>query len=478
MNTQCYIHGAWRRPAAAYPQPVFDPATEEAYETISWATPEDVNHAVDSARDAFAGWGLSDKAERIDALQRLIAVYQRRSEEMAAVISREMGAPIDLARKAQAAAGLGHLKAFVGALEELPLASPFRADTPQQHIAREPAGVAALITPWNWPMNQVCLKVGAALAAGCTMVLKPSEIAPLSASLFAEFVDEAGLPPGVFNLVNGDGAGVGSALVAHPEVDVISFTGSTRAGVAISQAAAEGIKRVSLELGGKSPNLIFADCELEQSLRYGAAFCFLNSGQSCNAPTRMLVERSVYQRAVEIAAQVADETRVDLPSEPGGHIGPLVSQAQFDKVQRLIDRGMGEGARLVAGGPGRAEGFERGWFARPTVFADVGPRMSLWREEIFGPVLTITPFDSEEEAIELANDTPYGLAAYLQTGDAERARRVGRRLRAGMVQINRANRAPGMPFGGYKMSGIGREGGVWGIEEFLEVKSYSGWPAE
>jgi aldehyde dehydrogenase (NAD+) len=323
-------------------------------------------------------------------------------------------------------------------------------------------------------MNQVALKVGAALAAGCTMVLKPSEIAPMSSIVFADIMHEAGVPAGVFNMVNGDGGGVGSILSAHPDIDVVSFTGSTRAGILITKAAADTIKTVSLELGGKSPNIVFADSDLEAAVARGASFCFANTGQSCNAATRMLVERSVYDQAVEVAAATANATLVDLPSKPGDHLGPLVSQAQFDKVQSLIQAGIDEGARLVAGGLGRPEGLNRGWFVRPTVFADVAHEMTVMREEIFGPVLSMMPFDTEEDAIQLANDTPYGLAAYVQTGSASRARRVAGQLRAGMVQVNGASRVSGAPFGGYKQSGVGREGGVWGIEEFLEIKTISG----
>lgn len=323
-------------------------------------------------------------------------------------------------------------------------------------------------------MNQVVLKVGAALAAGCTMVLKPSEIAPMSSVLFAEIVHKAGLPAGVFNMVNGDGPGVGSILSSHPEIDVVSFTGSTRAGILISKSAADTVKTVSLELGGKSPNLVFDDTDIEAAVARGASFCFANTGQSCNAATRMLVERSAYDQAVEVARRTAETTVVDMPSKQGGHIGPLVSEAQFTKVQTLIQSGIDEGAKLVAGGVGRPEGLNRGWFVKPTVFADATPDMTIIREEIFGPVLAMMPFDTEDEAIAMANDTPYGLAAYIQTGDNERARRVARQLRAGMIQVNGSGRASGAPFGGYKQSGVGREGGLWGIEEFLEIKTISG----
>jgi aldehyde dehydrogenase (NAD+) len=471
-----YIDGAWRNPHAEDRHAIIDPTTGGTIAHIGWATAAEVDSAVQAAKRAFPAWSATSKDERIAALQRLAAVYERRMTEMGTVISRDMGAPMDLAVRAQAGSGLSHLKAFIAALEGMEFDQPFRAGKPEQRIVHEPVGIAALITPWNWPMNQICLKVGAALAAGCTMVLKPSEIAPLSAVLFAEFVHEAVIPAGVFNLVHGDGAGAGSALVVHKDVDVVSFTGSTRAGIAITKAAADSVKRVSLELGGKSPNVIFADSDLAKRVNEGVASCFMNTGQSCNAPTRMLVERSVYDQAVALAADAAKATKVDLAERRGHHIGPLVSEAQMAKVGRLIESGIAEGARLVAGGPGRPEGLTAGWFVRPTVFADVTPSMTIWHEEVFGPVLAITPFDTEEEAVQLANDTPYGLAAYLQTGSPERADRVSRRLRAGMVHINGAARAAGMPFGGFKQSGVGREGGVWGIEEFLEVKSVSRLP--
>lgn len=468
-----YIDGANTAPTQANDCFVINPATEEPVAVITLAGEADVNRAVAAARRAFESWGYSDRDERLAALDRLIAAYERRHEDMAVAISTEMGAPIDLARNSQAASGIGHLRAFREALAGFEFEHAYRADTPGQHIILEPVGVAALITPWNWPMNQVCLKVGAALAAGCTMVLKPAEVAPLSSMLFAEMVDEAGLPAGVFNLVNGDGPGAGTALTSHPDVDIVSFTGSTRGGIAVGHAAADAVKRASLELGGKSPNLLFADCDVDKAARAGTLMAMNNSGQSCNAPSRMLVERGIYDRVVETVAATAREIAVDDPSKPGKHIGPLVSERQFERVQGYIEKGITEGARLLAGGPGRPDGIERGYFTRPTVFADVTDEMTIYREEIFGPVLTITPFDTEAEAIAMANDTPYGLTAYLQTGDAERARRVTRKLRAGMVQVNGAQRVTGMPFGGYKQSGIGREGGRWGIEEFLEIKAVS-----
>ena len=474
-TTEFYIDGAWVASTTGKTLDVINPATEEACATIALGGPADVDKAVAAAKRAFGTWGYTDPAERIALVEKLAAVYERRSGEMAQAISLEMGAPIKLATNAQAAAGLGHIKAFLRVAKNFVWEHPLRDGAEAEHIVYEPIGVCGLITPWNWPMNQVTLKVVPALLAGCTMVLKPSEVAPLSSMLFAEMLDEAGVPAGVFNLVNGDGPGVGEALARHPDVDMMSLTGSTRAGTAVSKAAADTIKRVSLELGGKGPNIVFADVDVDKAVARGAAHCFQNTGQSCNAPTRMLVERPIYDRAVEVAAKAADATKVGEPSEDGNHIGPLVSQAQFDKVQGLIQKGIEEGARLVAGGPGRPEGFNRGYFVRPTVFADVSNDMTIAREEIFGPVLSIIPFESEEEAIAIANDTVYGLASYVQSGDQARAQKVARKLRAGMVQINGAGRASGSPFGGYKQSGNGREGGVEGLKDFLEVKAVSGW---
>ena len=471
---QFYINGAWVDPVAGTDFPVFNPATEEPFATISLGGAADAEAAIAAARAAFTSWSMTTPAERGAHLKAILEVYQSRASDMAEAISTEMGAPIDMALTDQAGSGPSHLKAFIRALDGFEWVRPLRPGVDGQDLVFEAAGVAALITPWNWPMNQVVLKVGAALAAGCTMVLKPSEVAPMSSIVFAEIMHEAGIPAGVFNMVNGDGAGVGSILSSHPEIDVVSFTGSTRAGILISKAAADTIKTVSLELGGKSPNLVFADTDVEAAVARGARFCFNNTGQSCNSATRMLVEREVYDQAVEVAAATAEATIVDLPSKQGGHIGPLVSEAQFSKVQTLIQAGIDEGARLVAGGTGRPEGLNRGWFVRPTVFADTTADMTIMKEEIFGPVLAMMPFDSEEEAIEIANDTPYGLAAYIQTGNPERARRVAAQLRAGMIQVNGAGRPSGSPFGGYKQSGVGREGGVWGIEEFLEMKTISG----
>ncbi len=466
-----YINGAWVAPSKPQDFTVIDPSTEEACAVISLGAQADTDAAVAAARAAFDEWAFVPKAEKMALLKKLLEVYTARSEEMAQAISLEMGAPQNLARAQQVGAGSWHLEGFLKAFEAFEFERQF---TDTEVTLYEPIGVCALITPWNWPMNQIVLKAIPALATGCTMVLKPSEIAPLSGLLFAEFIDEAGFPKGVFNLVNGDGPGVGSQLSAHPDVDMVSFTGSSRAGIAISKAAADTLKRVSLELGGKGANIIFADAGAEAAGR-GAVRCFRNTGQSCNAPTRMLVERSIYDAAVEAAVETANATGVGPASEEGKHIGPLVSEAQFDKVQGLIQKGIDEGARLVAGGTGRPDGLNRGFYARPTVFADVTPDMTIYKEEIFGPVLSIMPFDSEEDAIRIANDTPYGLTNYIQTPDDEKRRRVARRLRSGMVETNGSGFAQGSPFGGYKASGNGREGGTFGLEEFLEVKAVSGW---
>ncbi len=469
-----YINGAWVPPAASHDHAVINPSTAEPCAVVSFGDQADTDAAVSAARNAFPVWSETPVADRVELLEALFAIYKERADDMAEAISMEMGAPVSLAKTAQVGAGAGHIKTFIRVLKEFDFQHPFSAHVPGTEILYEPAGVCALITPWNWPMNQVTLKVTPALGAGCTVVLKPSEIAPLSSMLLAEMIDAAGFPAGVFNLVNGDGAGVGSQLTGHPEIDMVSFTGSTRAGVAISKNASDTVKRVALELGGKGANIVFADAD-EKAVTRGVRGCFINSGQSCNAPTRMLVERSAYEQAVETAAAVADQTAVDLSSNEGRHIGPVASEQQFDKIQRLIKTGIDEGARLVAGGLGRPEGHDRGYFVRPTVFADVAPEMSIAREEIFGPVLSILPFDSEDAAIAIANDTAYGLTNYVQTQDLERARRVARKLRSGMVEMNGQFLGSGTPFGGFGQSGNGREGGVWGLEEFLEVKAVSGW---
>ena len=469
-----YINGQWVASIDGREMAVENPSTEQKIATITLGGVADADAAVAAAKAAFPAWAATDPLDRIAALERLMEVYKGKAEDMAQAISFEMGAPIALARTAQVGAGAGHLKNTIRTAKGFAFERPLGDHAPCDMILYEPVGVCALITPWNWPMNQVMLKVVPALAAGCTMVLKPAEQAPLSAVLLAEMIDAAGFPPGVFNLVNGDGAGVGAHLTAHPDVNMVSFTGSTRAGVAISKAAADTVKRVSLELGGKGANIIFADAD-EKAVTRGVRHCFNNSGQSCNAPTRMLVERSIYDQAIETARAVAEKTEVGPADIEGRQIGPVVSETQFNKIQYLIKRGIDEHATLIAGGLERPDGLNRGHFVRPTIFADVTPEMTIWKEEIFGPVLTMTPFDSEEEAIALANDTPYGLTNYVQTADKSRARRLARGLRSGMVEMNGKFGAPGTPFGGMKQSGTGREGGVWGLEEFLEVKAVSDW---
>jgi aldehyde dehydrogenase (NAD+) len=472
-----YIDGRWVAPLQGREYDVVDPSTEEACAQISLGGQADTDAAVAAAKAAFPIWRKSTKAERLDLMNSILDVYMRRSDEMAAAISQEMGAPIDMAKTQQSGTGSYHLNAFIEALKGFAFEGPLRDDAQDTWIIREPIGVCALITPWNWPMNQITLKVIPALATGCTMVLKPSEQSPLSGILFSEIMHEAGVPAGVYNMVNGDGPGVGSQLSSHKDVDMVSFTGSTRAGRAITIAAAETVKRVSLELGGKGANIVFADAD-PKAVQQGIARCFNNTGQSCNAPTRMLVERSRYDQAVEEAKAAAEATTVDLAGNEGRHIGPLVSEMQFAKVQDLIQKGIDEGARLVTGGVGRPDGLNRGFFVRPTVFADCNNDMQIMREEIFGPVLSMMPFDTEEEAIAIANDTDYGLTNYIQTTDPEKARRVAREVRSGMVDINGKARASGSPFGGMKQSGNGREGGVWGLEEFLEVRAIGGWPQQ
>jgi aldehyde dehydrogenase (NAD+) len=474
-KTEFFIDGKWTAPSTPKEFEVINPADEQPFAVISLGTAADVDKAVAAARRAFASWSVTSRDERLGYLEKLLAAYKRRLPDMALAISQEMGAPIKLAMESQAAVGISHIKTFIRELKAFAFEHPLGDHAPNDRIVHEPIGVCGLITPWNWPMNQVTLKVVPALAAGCTVVLKPSEIAPLSSIIFAEIVEEAGFPAGVFNLVNGDGPTVGEAMSRHPGIDMMSFTGSTRAGIAVTKASAETVKRVTLELGGKSPNIVFADSDLPQAVERGVAHCFENTGQSCNAPTRMLVERPVYDQAVKLAQGYAERISVGNPAEQGGHIGPVVSEVQFDKIQGLIDVGIKEGARLIAGGLGRPEGFNRGYFVRPTIFADVSNEMRIAQEEVFGPVLAMIPFDTEEDAIAIANDTPYGLSSYIQTGDKQKAQRVARRLRSGMVQINGASRGSGSPFGGYKQSGLGREGGKWGLEDFLEVKAVAGW---
>jgi aldehyde dehydrogenase (NAD+) len=470
-----YIDGGWTAPLDGIPCDVIDPSTEDVCARISLGGAADVDRAVAAARAALPGWRATPPAERLAALERLIAAYAARQDEMAEAISLEMGAPIDMSRAQQAPSGLDNLQDALDVARGYAWERPLGPQAPGTRILMEPIGVVGMITPWNWPMNQIALKVGPALAAGCTMVLKPSEVAPLSGLLFAEMVEAAGIPPGVFNLVNGDGAGVGTLMSGHPGIDMISFTGSTRAGILISKNAADTLKHVHLELGGKGANLIFADAD-DKAVKRGVLHCFNNTGQSCNAPTRMFVERSRYGQAVEEATALAQKMQVGPASAAGRHMGPVVSEVQYGRVQALIEKGIAEGARLTAGGPGRPDGFNRGFFVRPTIFADVTNDMTIAQEEIFGPVLSILPFEGEEDAVAMANDTRYGLTNYVQSQDPERRKRLARVLNSGMVEMNGVSMGPASPFGGVKHSGIGREGGVWGMEAFLQVKAASDWP--
>jgi len=468
---QFYIDGRWVDPIHAHDFTILNPANEEPIATISLGSAADIDGAVSAARRAFNSYSGTNVDERLGLLQRIIEVYKSRMEEMADRISQEMGAPISLSRKAQAPAGLAHLLEIVRVLERF----KFEEVKGSTLMRKEPVGVCGLITPWNWPMNQVVCKVAPALAAGCTMVLKPSELAPLSAHLFAEILHDAGVPAGVFNLVNGDGPTVGAAISSHPDIAMVSFTGSTRAGVAIAVAAAPTVKRVTQELGGKSANIILDDADFENAVKQGVQECFRNTGQSCNAPTRMLVPRSRMAEVVAAAKQSAEATKVGDPLAEGTAVGPLANQSQFDKVQRLIHQGIEEGARLITGGPGRPESLPKGYFVKPTIFADVRNDMTVAREEIFGPVLCIIPYEDEEDAIRIANDTPYGLSGFVTSGSPERAGRVARRIRSGNVHINGARVDFGGCFGGYKQSGNGREWGEAGLEEFLELKAIFGY---
>ena len=468
-----YINGDWVEPHTPNDHKVIDPSNEEPYVTISLGGTEDTNKAVSAAKNSFNTWKKSSQEERLSLLEKLLKIYISRSDEMTKAISIELGAPMDWASSAQMSSGQSHIEDFIKRLKEFEFESKFE-DGSDNHIVYEPIGVCGLITPWNWPINQIALKVIPAFVTGCTMILKPSEMAPLSAMLFAEMIHDAGFPPGVFNLVNGDGAGVGTQISSHPDIDMVSFTGSTRAGKLISKNAADTIKRVCLELGGKGGNIVFSDAYPE-AVRDGVRNIMSNSGQSCDAPTRMLVEKSIYERAVQEAADEANKIGVDLPSKSGDHIGPVINKTQFEKIQSLIQSGIDEGATLVAGGAGRPSNFDKGYYVKPTVFTNVENNMRIAKEEIFGPVLSIIPFETEEEAIAITNDTPYGLGNFLQTEDKERARRVSKQLRAGVVQINGNAPDSGTPFGGYNQSGNGREGGTWGLHEYLEVKTISGW---
>ncbi len=469
-----YIDGKWVDHVAAKDYVVLNPANEEPVATISLGGPADVDRAVLAATAAFELYQNTSVDERIKLLERIIAVYRNRSEEMAATITAEMGAPITLARAAQAPSGLAHLSATLKALRQF----SFEEIKGTTLLRKEPIGVCGLITPWNWPMNQVVCKVAPALAAGCTMVLKPSELAPLSAYLFTHILDEAGVPPGVFNLVNGDGPTVGAALASHPGIAMISFTGSTKAGVAVALASALTVKRVTQELGGKSPNILLDDADFPIAVREGVQACFRNTGQSCNAPTRMLVPRSRMAEVADYAKTQAEAIRVGDPTLEDTSVGPLVSRAQYDKVQGLIQQGISEGATLVCGGLGRPDGLVRGHFVKPTVFSDVRNEMTIAREEIFGPVLCILPYESEDEAVRIANETPYGLAAFVSSSDHERATRIARRIRSGNVHINGARVDFNASFGGYKQSGNGREWGEAGLQEYLELKAVLGYTSK
>ena len=468
-----YINGKWVKPSKSNDLEVINPSNEEAFAIISLGSKEDTDTAVKAAKNAFVDWKETSKEERIKLLEKLLKIYKKKFNEMAEAMSMEMGSPIDFAISTHAASGQAHLEDFILRLKEFKFEEHFNSKS-NNHIAREPIGVCGLITPWNWPINQIALKVIPAFATGCTMLLKPSEIAPISAMLFAEMIDEVGFPAGVFNLVNGDGAGVGTQISGHPDIDMVSFTGSTRAGKLITKNAADTIKRVCLELGGKGGNIVFAD-SYPNAVRDGIRNVMSNSGQSCDAPTRMLVEKSIYQRAVNEAVDEANKIKVNIASKKGDHIGPVVSKVQYDKIINLIKDGIKEGATLAAGGPELPNGLDKGYFIKPTIFTDVTNNMQIAKKEIFGPVLSIIPFETEDEAISITNETEYGLGNYLQTEDKEKAKRVAKKLRSGCVYINGQGADPGTPFGGYRQSGNGREGGIWGLEEFLETKTITGW---
>lgn len=468
---QFYINGEWVDPVVPRTIDVINPATEEVFGRVSLGSAADVDKAVVAAREAFESFSTTSKESRVALLARIIDVYKTRYDEIADAISTEMGAPTWLSKAAQAATGVGHFNQAMVNLENY----EFVRIQGTSGIVSEPVGVCGLIAPWNWPINQITCKVAPALAAGCTMVLKPSEVAPMNAIILAEVLHEAGVPPGVFNLVNGDGAGVGEAISAHPDIDMVSFTGSTRAGIMVAKSAANTVKRVALELGGKSANVILSDADLDTAVSGGAAACFRNSGQSCNAPTRMLVPASLHDKAVEIARAEAARTKVGSPLAEDTKIGPVASEAQYQRVQGLIARAIDEGSELVAGGLGRPEGLEKGYYVRPTIFANVTNDMTIAREEVFGPVLAILPYEDEDEAVAIANDSPYGLSGYVSSGDLEHAREIAARLRTGMVHLNGAGPDFNAPFGGYKQSGNGREWGEHGFEEFIEVKAVLGY---
>jgi len=468
--TKNYINGEWIASDGGSLHDIINPATEQSVGQVSFGTAHDVDRAVAAAGTAFESFSRWSVEQRLDLLGRIAEVYKTRFYDMAAAITAEMGAPAGFALKAQAGSGLGHIEAAIAALENF----EFEERIGQSLVVKEPIGVCGLITPWNWPINQISCKVAPALAAGCTMVLKPSEIAPIDATIFAEILDAAELPPGVFNLVHGDGPGVGAAMSAHPGLDMVSFTGSTRAGTLVAKAAADTVKRVAQELGGKSANIILPSAPLERAVVSGVRNMLSNSGQSCNAPSRMLIPTSLYEEAVAIAAAAAEKTVVGDPLAEGTHIGPVISQNQYDRIQALIEKGIEEGARVAAGGPGKPAGLETGYYVRPTVFRDVRNEMTIAREEIFGPVLCMIPYSTVDEAVRIANDTVYGLSGYVYGATVEEAMAVARRLRTGMVHLNGAPNDVQAPFGGYKQSGNGREWGAHGIGDFLEVKAVMG----
>ena len=470
-NLKFYIDGAWVDPVTPHRIPVIDPATEEAFTEISAGSAADVDKAVAAARHAFTSFSRTTKKVRLELLKECLAAYNRRYDDIAEACAREMGAPIGFAKEAQAFVGQGHFQALIDVFENF----EFTEKRGTTQVVKEPIGVCGLITPWNWPLNQIVCKVAPALAGGNTMVLKPSEIAPINAIIFAEVMHEAGVPAGVFNLVNGDGPSVGQKMAEHPGIDMMSFTGSTRAGIIVAKAAADTVKRVAQELGGKSANILLPDVDLDDAVRKGIGACFINSGQSCDAATRMLVPRALHDAALKIAAEEAATQITGNPFAEGTILGPLVSQTQFDKVQRLIKAGIDEGATLAAGGLGRPEGLNRGYYARPTVFGNVTRDMTIAREEIFGPVLSILPYDSEAEAIDIANDTVYGLAAYVQSKDLDKAREIAAQMRAGSVYINYPDIDFTAPFGGYKQSGNGREYADFALNDFLEIKGIVGY---
>jgi len=465
-----YIDGAWVDPAVPSTLGIVNPATEETFAQVSLGSRSDVDRAVKAARRAFATYSVTSVEQRLSWLQKIIEGFRARLPELARMMTLEMGAPITFATQRQATVALFHFEEAARVLA----AYKFEERMGNGIIRREPIGVCGLITPWNWPLNQVASKTAPALATGCTVVLKPSEIAPLSAILLAEIIDDAGLPAGVFNLVNGDGPSVGEAIASHPEIDMVSFTGSTAAGIRVAKLAADTVKRVAQELGGKSANIILADADLKTAVIEGVHACYTNGGQNCQSPTRMLIPRAQRDAAFAAAREAVGSIRLGDPLDPGSTMGPLVSQAQFEKVQDLIQSGVDEGATLVAGGTGRPSELNRGYYVRPTVFGDVTPQMKIAREEIFGPVLSIMSYDTEDEAIEIANDTPFGLAGFVQSSDPARARAVANRIRAGRVYLNGAPFDRSLPFGGYKQSGNGREFGVFGFEEYLEVKAILG----